>query len=118
LEYFQQESFFHLHTCVHSICTIFISYTFSPLPPHLSLEPTPQGRTCCILLFSDFVQEKKWHFFCLFKIAIEGVSLWHFHVYMYIISCTYVYMNPELVHLLYFFLLSTLVSFLWWFHKV
>jgi hypothetical protein len=38
----------------------------------------------------------------LFKIAIQGVSLWHFHVYMY---------YPELVHLLYFssFYLSRLL---------
>jgi hypothetical protein len=32
------------------------------------------------MLLSDFVKEKKnWHF-CLFKIATQGVSLWHFHV--------------------------------------
>jgi hypothetical protein len=28
------------------------------------------------------LQQKKWHF-CLFRIAVQGVSLWHFHVYMY-----------------------------------
>jgi hypothetical protein len=38
-----------------------------------------------------FVKEKNWHF-CLFKIATQGVSLWHFHVCMYY----------SLVHILYF----------------
>jgi hypothetical protein len=34
-------------------------------------------------LVSDFVKEKSWHF-CLFKIdRYTGVSLWHFHVYLY-----------------------------------
>jgi hypothetical protein len=45
---------------------------------------TPPGRACSALPFSDFAKErkKKWHF-CLFRIATQGVSLWHFHVYMY-----------------------------------
>jgi hypothetical protein len=52
-------------------------------PSHSSPTGTnPPGRTCFALLFSDFVREKKWHF-CLFKIATQGVSLWHFHVYMH-----------------------------------
>jgi hypothetical protein len=48
-----------------------------------SMVPTPPGRGGSALLFSDFARErkKKWHF-CLFKIAIKGVSLWHFHVYL------------------------------------
>jgi hypothetical protein len=49
---------------VHSICTIFIFLcpfsTFSLLP----LVPTPPGRTCPPLLFSNFVKEKKMA--CLF----------------------------------------------------
>jgi hypothetical protein len=45
----------------------------------------------------------------LLKIAVQGVSLWHFHVYVYynlqwFISCIC--------------LLSTLVCFLWWFQQV
>jgi hypothetical protein len=40
LEQFQQVSFFHLHTCVHSICTIFTlpRPTQDPPPP-----PPPIG---------------------------------------------------------------------------
>jgi hypothetical protein len=45
----------------------------------------------------------------LFKIVIQGVSLWYFHVYMYY--------NPNLF-ISSIFLLSTLVSFLWWFQQV
>jgi hypothetical protein len=35
----------YLDTCIHSICTIFTSFTLSP----------PTGSTCTILLLSDFV---------------------------------------------------------------
>jgi hypothetical protein len=45
----------------------------------------------------------------LFKIAIQGVSLWHFHVY--------VHCNPNLF-ISFIFLLSSLVSFLWWLQQV
>jgi hypothetical protein len=51
----------------------------------LSLYPTPSHwyllleRTYYTFLFSIF--EKR--YFCLLKIAIQGVSLWHFHVCMY-----------------------------------
>jgi hypothetical protein len=41
LEEFQQVSFFHLHTCVHSICTIFTILHPFPHPPLLLLVPTP-----------------------------------------------------------------------------
>jgi hypothetical protein len=41
----------------------------------------------------------------LFKITIQGISLWHFHVYMYYILNWFV---------LSIFLLSTLFPFLWW----
>jgi hypothetical protein len=56
-------------------------------------------------MFSVFVKKRKtWHF-CLFKIAILRVSLWHFHVY--------VYYNPN-CFIFSIFLFSTLVPFLWW----
>jgi hypothetical protein len=44
----------------------------------------------------------------LFKIATQRVSMWHFHVYMYY--------NPNWF-ISSIFLLSTLVSFLWWFQQ-
>jgi hypothetical protein len=44
----------------------------------------------------------------LFKIATQGVSLWHFHVY--------IYYNPNWF-ISTIFLLSTLVPFLWWFQQ-
>jgi hypothetical protein len=66
LEQFQQISFFHLHTCVYSICMIFtLLYHF------------PTSWFCI-----REEEEKKWHFW-LFKIAKKGVSLWHLHAYMY-----------------------------------
>jgi hypothetical protein len=69
------------------MCTHYLHQIHPPIPfPHLfpipiGTNPTP-GKTCSILLFSDFVKGKKWHL-CLFKIATQGVSLWHFHVHMY-----------------------------------
>jgi hypothetical protein len=82
LEYFQQVSFLCLHANVHSICTIFtLLYPFPTFCPLPLVPPTP-GRTCSALSFSDFVKERKRQF-CLFKIAAQGVSLWHFHVYMF-----------------------------------
>jgi hypothetical protein len=45
----------------------------------------------------------------LFKIATQGVSLWHFHLYMY---C-----NPNWF-ISSIFPLSTLVLFFWWFQQV
>jgi hypothetical protein len=54
------------------------SYTLS-LYPSPSYWYQPPGRICFILLF--FVFEKK--HFCLFKVAVQGISFWHFHSYMY-----------------------------------
>jgi hypothetical protein len=85
LEYFQQVSFFHLHTCVHSICTIFtFLYPFptsSPLP--MGTDPTSApDRTCSTLLFSNFVKKKKkWHF-CFFKTALQS--------FLVTFSCIYI----------------------------
>jgi hypothetical protein len=59
------------------------SQTLSPpLLFHWYYPPTPRGKAYSILLFSNFVNGKKWHF-CLFKICTQGISLWHFHEYMY-----------------------------------
>jgi hypothetical protein len=41
---------------------------------------TPTDRTCFAFLVSVFERNKKTF---LFKITIQGVSLWHFHVCMY-----------------------------------
>jgi hypothetical protein len=55
-----------------------------------------------------FCKKTKWYF-CLFKIAIQRVSLWHFHEYMYYnLNC----FNSCI------FLLPTLVPFLWWFWQL
>jgi hypothetical protein len=75
-----------------------------PLPLVPSPNPTLADKTCSVLLFSDFVKEKKMKF--LFKKATQGVFLWHLHVYMYY--------NPNWF-VSSIFLLSTLVPFLWWF---
>jgi hypothetical protein len=45
----------------------------------------------------------------LFKIAVQGFSLWHFHVYMYYDLNWFIS---------FIFLFSTSVFFLWWFQQV
>jgi hypothetical protein len=78
------------------------SYILSLYPPPLAWVPYTQTKSvlpsCSLIL-------KKWRHFCLFKIAIQGVLLWHFHVYLY-------YNTNWLIPS--FSLLSTLVPFLWW----
>jgi hypothetical protein len=64
---------------------IFVPYLAShtpslyPLPSHWCLL-NPQTRP--VLSSCSLFLKKKWHFY-LFKISIQVVSLWHFHVYMY-----------------------------------
>jgi hypothetical protein len=64
-------------------------------PPH---QTGPVSPSCSLIL----QKKNKWHFW-LFKITTQGVSLWHFHVYMYY--------NPNWF-ISSIFLLSTLVPFL------
>jgi hypothetical protein len=81
------------------------SYTLPlyPLPSHWYQL---SERTCFTFMFSIF---QKRHF-CLFKIVIWGVSLWHFHVYMYYnpnwfipcISKTWLFFQVRLVFKMYF----------------
>jgi hypothetical protein len=78
LKKFQQVSFFHLHTCVHNICTIFNLLHLFPTSSPISLIPIPPDRSCSVLLSFCIRRRKK----CLFKVATKGVSLWHSHVYM------------------------------------
>jgi hypothetical protein len=60
LEQFQQVSFFHLYTCVHSICTVFTPHDLSPpLSPSTNTNNSPPGGTCSTLLLSDFAKEEK-----------------------------------------------------------
>jgi hypothetical protein len=94
------------------LCTQYWHYIHTPIPsPHLLPPPTgtnPPGRTCSGLVFSLVLFFLKRSFFLLlFK--IQGVSLWHLHVY--------INYNPNLF-IASFFLLSTLVPFLWWFEQV
>jgi hypothetical protein len=91
---------FHFHTWVHNISTILTVLHPFLVPCPLPLVPTP-NRTCFTCMFSIFGKR----YFCLFKIAIQEVSLWHFYAYMYY--------NPNWFIPL--FLLSTLVYSLWWF---
>jgi hypothetical protein len=51
----------------------------------------------------------KKRYFCLYKIAIQGVSLWYFHVYTYYNPNWFI---PSIL------LLSALVLFFWWFQQV
>jgi hypothetical protein len=60
------------------VYTVFATYslsnTLSSLEQKPWYQPSRQDMTCSILLFSNFVKEKKWHF-CLFKTVTQGVSL-------------------------------------------
>jgi hypothetical protein len=96
---------------IHSICTIFTFLQPFPISSPLPLVPTSPGRTCFTLLPSNFVIKKKvkTKMTFLVKMATQGVSLWHFHVYMYYSP---IWFNSSV------FLLSTLVPFLWWFQLV
>jgi hypothetical protein len=82
------------------MCTQYLYHIHPPTPfPHLLLLPqvpttalSLPGRTCSTLPISNFVKEKKWQF-CLFKIATQGVSLWHFHVHMHIPHWIHLYFS-------------------------
>jgi hypothetical protein len=88
LKEFQQMSFFHLHICVHSICSLFTLFhhfpTFSTLPPIPTYPSPPAGSvlpSCSLILYKKKIWRKNDIFACLR--ATQGISLWHFHVYMY-----------------------------------
>jgi hypothetical protein len=79
--------------------------------PYILHAPTgthPSDRTYFCLPGLCFCKEKNGNFY-LFKIAIHGVSLWNFHVYMYY------NLNWSIPFI---FLLSTLLHFLWWFQQI
>jgi hypothetical protein len=51
LEQFQQVSFFHLHTCVHSVCTLFtLLYPFSTSSPPPIVPTHPSWGTSPIYI--------------------------------------------------------------------
>jgi hypothetical protein len=89
---------------------IFLPFSFSYTP---SCVPSTYTHWCRLRLYNTYftflfsVFEKR--HFCLYKIAIQGVLLWHFHVYMF---CNLNWFIPSI------FLLFTLVNFLWWIQKV
>jgi hypothetical protein len=105
-EIVSQGSFFILHSCVHNVCTIFTFLHPFPtsFPPHC-IKPLPRQDLFCPPVLWFCQREKKWHF-CLFKITAQGVSLWHFHMYIYYSP---IWFNSSI------FLHSTLVPFLCWF---
>jgi hypothetical protein len=79
------------------MCTQYLHCIHPPTQFHNLISPTtdtilPRWDLFCLPILW-FCKRKKWHFW-LFKIATQGVSLWHFHVYMYY--------KPNLVHTLYF----------------
>jgi hypothetical protein len=81
-----------------------LSYTLFPdsLPSHLHQCPPPTpGRTCSTLLLSDFVKEKNDSFL---KMAIHKFPRC---ISMY--TCIITWID--------YFLLSSLVPFLWWFNR-
>jgi hypothetical protein len=110
-------TFNRYHFCIYiHVYTVFALYSpsynisLTPPPSHwYQLPPTPpQVRpvlpSYSLILWKKKEIWKKWHF-CLFniKIAKQGVSLWHFHVYMYYNPSWFI--SPIFLH-------STLVPFL------
>jgi hypothetical protein len=88
--------------------TVFVPYSSSSPFLHILSPPTGTKSPRHNLFHTPvlpFCKRKEWHF-CLFKIAIQGVSLWHFCVYMY---CNLNWFISSL------FLLYSIVPFLWWF---
>jgi hypothetical protein len=74
-------SFFNLHTYVHSTMYVFtLLHYFPTSSPSHSTNPPRQDLFHPLVL--RFCKRKNWHF-CLLKIATQGISLLHFHVYMY-----------------------------------
>jgi hypothetical protein len=74
--FLEQVSFFYFHTWVHNIFTIFTHlHPFLISSPSHCTNPHPQALFCLPVLCFE-----RRHF-CLFKIATQGVSLWHSHVY-------------------------------------
>jgi hypothetical protein len=66
------------------MCTQYLYYIHPPtLLPHFLPSPTGTNPSPKQDLFSNFVKVKKDIFVFLTKIATQGVSLRHFHVYMY-----------------------------------
>jgi hypothetical protein len=99
---------FYFHTCAHSICTIFtLPYPFPTSSPSHGATPRQDLFHPPVLWFCK--RKKKESQFCLFKITLQGVSLWHFHLYMHHNPNWFV---PSI------FLLSILIPFLWWFQQV
>jgi hypothetical protein len=91
----------------------YLHHTHLPPPPSHWYIPSPHqtgpiSPSCSLTLYKKWRKRKAWHF-CLLKIAAWGVSLWHFHIYMYYSLIWFISS---------IFLLSTLVPVLWWFQQV
>jgi hypothetical protein len=93
---------FSIFIHVYIVFTLYSpSHTLSHLiPPSHQYQPSQAGPVLpsCSLILWTFL---KWHLY-LFKIATQGVCLWHFHAYIYY----------NLNWFISVFLLSTLVPFL------
>jgi hypothetical protein len=91
------------------MCTQYLHYIHSPAP-FLHILPSSTGTNPCRGPVPDSYDfcKRKMKYFCLFMVAIQGVSLWNFYVYMY---C-----NPNWV-ISSIFLLSTLVPLLGGFNR-
>jgi hypothetical protein len=70
-------SHFPIYTHVYTVFVPYSPFFLSHIFPPLTGTNSPE-RTCSAHLFS-VLKKIKWHF-CLFKIAMQGVSLWHFYV--------------------------------------
>jgi hypothetical protein len=86
----------HFSIFIYEYIIFSSSYTPSLYPPPSHWYQSPK---------QDLFYLPALHF-CLFKIALQGIFLWHFHAYIYY------NLNSSMPSI---FILSTSVPFLWWF---
>jgi hypothetical protein len=75
LEFFNRS---HFSILMHNIYTTHTLLRIFPLPPTSNWYHS-MDKSC--FTFQSFVFETR--YFCLFKKTTLGISLWHFHVYVY-----------------------------------
>jgi hypothetical protein len=100
--------FFHLHTCVHNISTIFTFLYLFPYSPPLTDTNHPDRTYFTFLI-------------CVFEKKMTFLFVWNSSIWCFIL--TYIHCILRMYYNLSWFipsspLLSTLLPFLWWFQQV
>jgi hypothetical protein len=106
LEWFQQESFLHLHTCVYIFYTIFTLLASFPATSPLLLVPVvpwvePVLPSCSLILLKKKEKKKEMKFFVWLKVATQGVSMYIcYDISMYIYFITRIGLSPLIFFIL------------------